>query len=133
EELAGDERRGRLREVVATPPGGGQVGRDDAPMTDEILERRVAATREEAELPGEHHEAGDDQRQRDVRRPPRRVGVPQGDHGVAPIRASWASVSPSAVSRTGSGSRTGWGSRTAWRPGRRRGSTGSRRRDPSTR
>ena len=62
EELAGDERRGLLRDVVAARPGGGQVGRDDAPVGDEVLERRVAAAREEAELPGEHDEAGDDQR-----------------------------------------------------------------------
>src|SRR3954453_12300407 len=81
QELAGDERRGLLRQVVATGPGRRQVCRDHAPALDERLERGVAATREEAELPGEPDEAGDDQRQRDVRRPPRRIGVPQGDHG----------------------------------------------------
>ena len=40
----------------------------------------------DAELPGEDDEAGDDQRERDDRRPPRRVRVPERDHGAAPAR-----------------------------------------------
>ena len=39
QELAGDQRRGLVRQVVAAAPGRGQVGRDDAPLGDERVER----------------------------------------------------------------------------------------------
>ena len=125
EELARHERGGLARQVVAAAPGGRQVGRDHAPLGDERLERRVAAAGEQAQLPGEDDEAGDDQRQRDERRPPRRIGVPERDHERRPVRASWsASGSPwrgSALgarqrdSRSGSPAPTsGTATRTAW-------------------
>ena len=62
QELAGHQRRGLVRQVVAATPGGGQVGRDDAPLGDERVERGLAAARQQPELPGEDDEAGDDQR-----------------------------------------------------------------------
>src|SRR3954449_6312442 len=82
EELAGDERRRRLRQEVTVGPCRRPRGRNDAPMADEVLDRRLAAAREQAELPGEDDETGDDQRQRDERRLPRRGDIPPRDYDV---------------------------------------------------
>ena len=82
EELAGDERRGLLRQVVAAPPGRGQVGRHDAPCVDErgrARPRRPLASRPSST--GERDDARDDDADRDHRRPARRVRVAQRDHG----------------------------------------------------
>ena len=84
QELAGDEGRGLLRHVVAASPGRGQVRGNDAPRRDERLEGCLTAAGEDPEFAGEDHEAGDDQAKGDVRRPPRRIGVPQRDHGIGP-------------------------------------------------
>ena len=81
QELAGHEGRGLVRQVVAAGPGRGQVGRDDPPLGDERVEGGLAATGRQPQLPGEDHEAGDDDPERDDRGPAGRVGVPQRDHG----------------------------------------------------
>ena len=73
QELAGHQRRGLVRQVVAAAPGGGQFGRDDAPLRDEGIERGLAAAGHQAELPGEDDEAGDDERS--VTTGVRRVGL----------------------------------------------------------
>ena len=114
-----------LRQVVAAAPRrrSGRPGR--RPMRDERLERRLAAAGEQPELPGEDDEAGDDDAERDDRRPPRRIGVPQRDHGGRPVRASWSvSGSPSAGlgararrragARAGRRRTSGTATRTAW-------------------
>ena len=81
----------------------------------------VAAAGLQAQLPGEGDEAGDDQADRDDRRPPGRVGVPERDHGPGPVRACGDGLAE--AGRTGAtgrrtargvGATSGTGSRTDW-------------------
>ena len=62
QELAGDERRGLLRQEVAASPGRGELGRDDAPARDERSSAASPPLAVQPELPGEDDEAGDDDR-----------------------------------------------------------------------
>ena len=67
----------------ASPQVRQQLGGNDPEREEQLLDARLAGIRLGAEAVGEGDDAGDDERDRDDRGPPDRIGVPERDHGAA--------------------------------------------------